>query len=58
MYAQIFVDGKIVGTGAGKIIQGAGQGVGHVFGGGKFSCASKCLSISFTGYILTHMFLL
>ena len=35
MHARILVHGKIVGTGAGKIIQGAGQGVGHVFGGGK-----------------------
>jgi hypothetical protein len=25
-----------VGSGAGKILKGAGQGIGQVFGGGKF----------------------
>jgi phage-related protein len=35
---------RAVGTGAGKLIQGAGQGVGHVFGGSKCTVASSCQS--------------
>jgi hypothetical protein len=35
---------RAVGTGAGIILQGAGQGVGHVFGGRKYTIPLACQS--------------
>ncbi|MGK3739755.1 MAG: hypothetical protein ACI90V_006602, partial [Bacillariaceae sp.] len=41
-----------VGNGASKFFQGAGQGVGHVFGGGKcFFFLTTCATCKFHSYV-------
>ena len=53
LYSQYYFD--LVGNGASKFFQGAGQGVGHVFGGGKcFFLLAPYATCQFHSHVLLH----